>query len=102
MNYTPKMIEDALTAVIIFWIEPKKGYESMKRYSLDTKANKEKGNREPGMNRLYRVFVKPEIGKFRLAMIVDNQSPNGECLKVWNHFGQEEDPRKYNRKRTYK
>jgi len=96
MIFTEKMIKEALTAVIIFWVKPRKGYESMKRYSLDSNKNKEIGNPDPGINRLYKVYIQPELGNYRAALIVDNQ--NGECLRAWNHYGQEEEPSKYNKK----
>jgi hypothetical protein len=62
---------------------------------LDSEANRKKGNANPGIDRLYRRFVKPELGNFRIALVYDNKT--GHCIRVWNSYGGEESTDKYNR-----
>lgn len=97
--FTEQMKREALTAVLLYWREPIKGYKSAMFYSFDTKNNKKLGYREPGIERLIREFVIKRKGQYNVALIIDNQDagPKKRVLRAFDYYGNECDPNKYNK-----
>lgn len=75
-----------LTTIKIYWIEDQNGCKSFRDYSWDRRADIRKLNKEPGMDRLYEKFVKPNIGKFYTVEIYENQF-GGKLLRKYDQDG---------------
>lgn len=86
---TEQMKREALTTIKVYLTEPFEGQEDLRRYSLDGSRNRRFGIDEPGMDKLYELFVKPHIGiRLRCAFIYVNQYPGfGKALRMYNAHG---------------
>ena len=78
----------SLTKLVVYWHD---GSQPGRFYSADRKPNWDKGFREPGMNRLERKYVLPNVGKFRTALIYENR-PDGATLRKYDENGARVDP----------
>ena len=78
----------ALTKLVIYW---KDGSPAGRFYSADRKRNIEHKYCEPGMNRLERVFIRPNIGRFTTALIYENRY-DGATLRKYDEHGFQVNP----------
>ena len=80
----------ALTKALVFWKEPINGRDISTFYSLDKPHALQEGNHLPGMARLVKKIVEPNIGKFKRVIIYrNNENNNGEELRRYNSEGKE-------------
>lgn len=97
-KYAEKKKEAALSSLIIYWRHPEEhgGYKYLRRFSLDKKLDLKMGKAEPQRAYFREHFIKPNIGKFRLALIFDRQL--NICVEAYGYEGEVLDPEGFNNK----
>jgi hypothetical protein len=98
-SYSEQMMDQALTTVVIYWLNPSrhKGYKKLRRFSIENKTHRQNGNIEPGMKYLYETFVKPNVGEFKWALFYLRST--NQCIRAINQYGQEDDPEPFRKGR---